>query len=111
MLYYQSMHRGNPARAMGGSDMKKAIVTVIGIDRVGIIARVSTLLAAHGVNVLDISQTVMNEYFTMVMLVDVQNSTAEFVVLRDALCALGEELALSIRIQHEDIFNAMHAVN
>ena len=91
--------------------MKKAIVTVIGKDRVGIIARVSTLLAEYGVNILDISQTVMNEYFTMVMLTDVQKSTVEFTVLRDALNVLGEELALSIRIQHEDIFNAMHAVN
>ena len=91
--------------------MKKAIVTVVGLDRVGIIARVATLLAEYGVNVLDISQTVMNEYFTMVMLVDVQGCTAEFTVLRDALNRLGEEMALSIRIQHEDIFNAMHSVN
>lgn len=91
--------------------MKKAIVTVVGHDRVGIIARVATLLAEYGVNVLDISQTVMNEYFTMVMLVDVQDCTAEFTVLRDALNRLGEEMALSIRIQHEDIFNAMHSVN
>lgn len=77
----------------------------------GIIARVATLLAEYGVNVLDISQTVMNEYFTMVMLVDVQGCTAEFTVLRDTLNRLGEEMALSIRIQHEDIFNAMHSVN
>ena len=91
--------------------MKKAIVTVVGHDRVWIIARVATLLAEYGVNVLDISQTVMNEYFTMVMLVDVQGCTAEFTVLRDALNRLGEEMALSIRIQHEDIFNAMHSVN
>ena len=91
--------------------MKKAIVTVVGHDRVGIIARVATLLAEYGVNVLDISQTVMNEYFTMVMLVDVQGCTVEFTVLRDALNRLGEEMALSIRIQHEDIFNAMHSVN
>lgn len=91
--------------------MKKAIVTVVGHDRVGIIARVATLLAEYGVNVLDISQTVMNEYFTMVMLVDVQGCTAEFTVLRDVLNRLGEEMALSIRIQHEDIFNAMHSVN
>ena len=91
--------------------MKKAIVTVIGHDRVGIIARVTTLLSDYGVNVLDISQTVMNEYFTMVMLADVQGCTAEFTALRDALNALGEEMALAIRIQHEDIFNAMHAVN
>ena len=90
--------------------MKKAIVTVVGHDRVGIIARVATLLAEYGVNVLDISQTVMNEYFTMVILVDVQGCTAEFTVLRDALNRLGEEMALSIRIQHEDIFNAMHRI-
>ena len=91
--------------------MKKAIVTVVGHDRVGIIARVATLLAEYGVNVLDIRQTVMNEYFTMVMLVDEQGCTAEFTVLRDALNRLGEEMALSIRIQHEDMFNAMHSVN
>ena len=69
------------------------------------------LLAEYGVNVLDISQTVMNEYFTMVMLADVQGCTTDFSTLRDALVQLGEEMALSIRIQHEDIFNAMHAVN
>ena len=91
--------------------MKKAIVTVVGHDRVGIIARVSTLLADYGVNVLDISQTVMNEYFTMVMLTDVQGCTTDFSALRDALVDLGEQMALSIRIQREDIFNAMHAVN
>ena len=91
--------------------MKRAIVTVIGHDRVGIIARVSTLLAEFGVNVLDISQTVMNAYFTMVMLVDLQGCTEDFSKLRDALVALGEQMALSVRIQHEEIFNAMHAVN
>ena len=88
----------------------KAIVTVVGKDRVGIIAAVCNQLASFNVNVLDISQTVMNEYFTMVMLVDVQGCTAEFTVLRDALNRLGEEMALSIRIQHEDIFNAMHRI-
>jgi ACT domain-containing protein len=89
----------------------RAIVTVIGKDRVGIIADVTALLAQYGVNVLDISQTVMNEYFTMVMLTDVQGCTTDFSTLRDALVDLGEQMALSIRIQHEDIFNAMHAVN
>jgi len=90
--------------------MTKAIVTVVGHDRVGIIARVSVLLAEHGVNILDISQTVMSEYFTMVMLTDVSACTVEFGKLRDALTALGQELELSIRIQHQDIFNAMHTV-
>ena len=91
--------------------MKRAIVTVIGHDRVGIIARVATKLSEYNVNVLDISQTVMNDYFTMVMLVDVQGAAVEFSLLRDALNALGADMGLSIRIQHEDIFNAMHAVN
>ena len=88
----------------------RAIVTVIGKDHVGIIADVTALLAQYGVNVLDISQTVMNEYFTMVMLADVQGCTTDFSTLRDALVHLGEEMALSIRIQHEDIFNAMHRI-
>ena len=91
--------------------MKRAIVTVIGHDRVGIIARVSTRLWEYNVNVLDISQTVMDNFFTMVMLADVQECTVEFPVLRDSLNTLGDEMALSIRIQHEDIFDAMHAVN
>ena len=89
----------------------RAFVTVIGQDKVGIIAAICNLLAARQVNVLDISQTVMDNYFTMVMLTDVQACTVEFPVLRDSLSALGEEMALSIRIQHEDIFAAMHAVN
>ncbi len=90
--------------------MTKAIVTVVGHDRVGIIARVSTLLAQHGVNILDISQTVMSEFFTMVMLTDVTGCRVEFQTLREELGALGKELELSIRIQHQEIFDAMHAI-
>ncbi len=90
--------------------MTKAIVTVVGHDRVGIIARVSALLAQRSVNILDISQTVMGEYFTMVMLTDVSACAEEFPTLQQALAALGNEMGLSIRIQHQDIFNAMHAV-
>lgn len=90
--------------------MTKAIVTVIGTDRVGIIARVSGLLAQRNVNILDISQTIMQDYFTMIMLVDVSASKCEFSALKEALLALGEEIGMSVRIQHEDIFNAMHRV-
>jgi len=90
--------------------MTKAIVTVVGHDRVGIIARVSTLLAEREVNILDISQTVMSEYFTMVMLTDVSRCAIEFGRLREDLNALGKELEMSIRIQHQDIFDAMHTV-
>ena len=87
----------------------KAIVTVIGKDKKGIIARVSGALAEAGANVEDISQTVMQGYFMMMMLVDI--SGAEKIRdLGDSLDALGEEIGLKILIQHEDIFNAMHRI-
>ena len=84
----------------------KAIVTVIGKDRVGIIALVSRLLAERGVNVLDISQTVLQDYFTMIMLVDASGCTEP----AGELAAEGEEHGIQIRIQREDIFNAMHKI-
>ena len=87
-----------------------AIVTVIGKDRVGIIADVCTLLSRYNVNVLDISQTVMQDYFTMIMMVDVRECSAPFADLAAALEAAGAERSLSIRIQREDIFNAMHRI-
>ena len=87
----------------------KAIVTVISKDKKGIIARVSGALAEAGANVEDISQTVMQGYFMMMMLVDI--SGAEKIRdLGDSLDALGEEIGVKIRIQHEDIFNAMHRI-
>jgi ACT domain-containing protein len=88
----------------------KAIVTVIGKDRVGIIADVSSILAKNKVNVLDISQTVMQGYFTMVMFVEMQNEGLPFDELTAVLNDAGRELDLSIRIQREDIFNAMHRI-
>lgn len=88
----------------------KAIVTVIGKDRVGIISQVSAMLAEENVNVLDISQTVMREYFTMIMLVDASAIKSTFGDLAKKLAAAGEESGLSIRIQREDIFNAMHRI-
>jgi ACT domain-containing protein len=87
-----------------------AIVTVIGKDRVGIIADVCALLAKNQVNVLDISQTVMQEYFTMIMMVDVSQSELGFAELVKLLEAEGKELNLSIRAMREDIFNAMHRI-
>ena len=88
--------------------MTKALVTVIGKDRVGIIAEISVLLAGYGINILDISQTLLQDYFTMVMLVDVGQMSIPFPDVKEALSDLGEKLALSIRIQHEDIFRSMH---
>ena len=88
----------------------RAIVTVVGKDRVGIIAGVCALLADFGVNILDISQTVLQEYFTMVMLVDTSGCAAPFDRLSKSLEARGEEQNLSIRMQREDIFEAMHRI-
>ena len=88
----------------------RAIVTVIGRDQVGIIAAVCALLSEKNVNVLDISQTVLQEYFTMIMLVDASQATVPFAQLKDDLSAAGQKRGLDIRIQREDIFNAMHRI-
>lgn len=88
----------------------RAIVTVIGKDRVGIIADVTALLAQYGVNVLDISQTVLQEYFTMIMLVDAAQCTVPFADLARTLEEAGTQRGLQIRAQREDIFNAMHRI-
>ena len=87
-----------------------AIVTVIGKDRVGIIADVCALLAKNKVNVLDISQTVMQEYFTMIMMVDTTEAELSFAELAKLLEEEGKALNLSIRAMREDIFNAMHRI-
>ena len=87
-----------------------AIVTVVGKDRVGIMSLVCALLAQHNVNILDISQTILQGSFTMVMAVDVSAATASFGDLGAALAELGGEMGLSIRIQREEIFNAMHTI-
>ncbi len=88
----------------------KAIVTVIGKDTVGIIAHVCAVLAENGVNVLDISQTVMREYFTMIMLVDTAGCKVDFAALADILRRDGQARGLDVRIQREDIFEAMHRI-
>lgn len=88
----------------------KAIVTVVGQDRVGIIANVCTALANYNVNVLDISQTVMQGYFTMMMVVDVAACNLPLAELVVKMEEAGREKGLSIRVQREDIFEAMHRV-
>ena len=87
-----------------------AIVTVIGKDKVGIIAAVCIKLAEMNVNVLDISQTVLQEYFTMIMLVDAAQCTVPFADLARTLDEAGTQRGLQIRAQREDIFNAMHRI-
>ena len=88
----------------------KAIVTVVGKDRVGIIAGVCVKLAEYNVNVLDISQTVMQGYFTMMMATDVSASAVPMAQLAVEMERIGKDMGLSIRIQREDIFEAMHRI-
>ncbi|MBQ8610802.1 MAG: ACT domain-containing protein [Oscillospiraceae bacterium] len=88
----------------------RAIVTVAGKDHVGIIAGICIALSENGVNVLDINQTVMQEFLTMNMLVDTSTSTVSFADISAALEKAGRELAVSVRIQREDIFEAMHRI-
>lgn len=88
----------------------KAIVTVVGKDRVGIIAGVCSALAKYNVNVLDISQTVMQGYFTMVMAVEVSQCTVPLGELISSMDALGREMGLSVHVQREELFDAMHRV-
>lgn len=86
----------------------KAIVTVVGKDQVGIIAGACNTLADHNINVLDISQTIMEGFFTMMMVVDLALCAESFANLQNVLKTFGEGRGLSIRIQREDIFDAMH---
>ena len=88
----------------------KAIVTVVGKDRVGIIANVCTALANFNVNVLDISQTVMQGYFTMMMATEVSQCTIPLAMLAEEMVKIGKDMGLSIRVQREDIFEAMHRI-
>jgi ACT domain-containing protein len=88
----------------------RAIITIIGSDRVGIIAGISTALAEANVNILDISQSVIREFFTMIMMVDLTGSAVSFPTLSETLWRKGEELAVRVEIQREEIFKAMHRV-
>ena len=88
----------------------KAVITVLGKDRVGIIAAVSGALAQHHVNILDISQTILQDYFTMIMLVELDSEVIAIPELAERLNTVGEELGVQIRVQHEAIFSAMHRI-
>lgn len=90
--------------------MNKAIITVVGQDTVGIIAQVCTYLSRQHVNVLDISQTIIEGFFNMMMIVDYSNADAQFDQLVDDLEALGDEIGVRIRCQREEIFTKMHRV-
>ena len=90
--------------------MKKTIITVIGKDTVGIIARVCTYLAKNNVNILDITQTILQGYFNMMMIVDVNQAAKSFDIMVSELDTLGKDIGVKIKMQHEDIFNSMHRI-
>ena len=90
--------------------MKKTIITVIGKDTVGIIAKVCTYLADTNINILDISQTIVQDYFNMMMIVDMNNASKTFGNVQEELDKLGKEIGVAIKCQHEDIFNMMHRI-
>ena len=90
--------------------MEKAVLTVIGTDKVGIIAGVSKLFADNNVNILDLSQTIMQDIFTMIVLVDVEKSIVPFAELSAKVEALGNDMGLKMQLQHESIFDSMHQI-
>ena len=90
--------------------MKKTIITVVGKDTVGIIARVCTYLADNNINILDISQTIVQDYFNMMMIVDTNHTDKDFGVIAKELDSLGESIGVIIKCQKEEIFNQMHRI-
>ena len=90
--------------------MKKTVITVVGKDSVGIIAKVCTYLADNQVNILDISQTIVSDFFNMMMIVDTSNATKRFEAMADELTELGNQIGVKIKMQHEEIFDIMHRI-
>jgi len=88
----------------------KAVITVIGHDTVGILAKVSTRCAEYNANIIEVTQSVMEDLFAMVMLVDITKITGEFADLQNALIELGAQIGMKIHVMHEDIFNSMHHI-
>ena len=88
----------------------KAVITVVGHDTKGIIAKVSTKCAEFGGNIVEISQSVLKEYFAMIMVVELTDLTVPFATLVEELRLLGEQNCLDIRVMHEDVFNSMHRI-
>ncbi|WP_317854669.1 ACT domain-containing protein [Chakrabartyella piscis] len=90
--------------------MEKAVITVLGNDQVGITAKVCTILAGQNVNILDISQTIVDTYFNMVMVVDIAKANVTFEAMGEELAAAGDAMGLKIKVQHTAIFDAMHRI-
>ncbi|MDF2844136.1 MAG: hypothetical protein K0R00_2562 [Herbinix sp.] len=90
--------------------MKRTVITVVGKDTVGIIAKVCTYLANNRVNILDISQTIVQGFFNMMMIADLSDTPKDFNVISDELEQIGKEIGVIIKTQHEDIFDKMHRI-
>lgn len=88
----------------------RAVITVIGKDMVGILAKVSAVCAEHNVNVLEVTQSILQDMFAMIMMVEISDCNIPFSELSDQLTQLGEDLNLRIHVMHEDIFNSMHRI-
>ena len=88
----------------------RAVITVIGKDMVGILAKVSTECSNHNINVLEVTQSILQDMFAMIMMVDISKSDIPFTDFADMLDKIGSDMGLSIHAMHEDIFNAMHTI-
>ncbi len=88
----------------------RAVITVVGKDNVGILSKVSGICEKHNVNILDVTQSVLQDMFAMIMVADIKNMSTEFTTLADEMTELGKSLSLSIHTMHEDIFNSMHRI-
>lgn len=88
----------------------RGIITVVGKDMVGILAKVSGVCSEHSVNVIEVSQSILQDMFCMIMLVDFEKCTVSFTDFSDKITSIGNEMALSIHVMHEDIFNSMHRI-
>ncbi|HIU64223.1 MAG TPA: ACT domain-containing protein [Candidatus Avacidaminococcus intestinavium] len=88
----------------------RIVLTIVGQDKVGIIAKISNLLAKHKINILNINQNIVEGFFNMVLIADMSKSEISLVELKDFATAMGKELGVEIRVQHEDIFAAMHSI-
>lgn len=88
----------------------KAVVAVIGKDTVGILAKISTICAEYNANVMDVTQTIMQDMFAMTMLIDISGCNSDYGTLAERLKKSGEEMNLQVHVMHEDIFNSMHRI-
>jgi len=92
------------------SHHNKVVITVVGLDRMGIIAAITTVLAKHRVNIEDITQKILGEYFTMILIGDISRCTSDLKTLKEELVKKGEEIGVKVFMQHAEVFHAMHRI-